>query len=156
MQLKSGWPIGIEYQHMQDAKFETHLISISDDASLRDGFTYMEGFNERWDYSGTMSTAQLGRTVSFLSELCYAERCSFAIEQTGSFSSVTGTSMPGVIAFVDMCFLYIPQGAGGAAETVRCRSGYNGRDYHAHPGTFGMQVTVSGTMTFEPLWTWRR
>jgi hypothetical protein len=156
MQLKSGWPRGIEYLHARDAQFATWLNYASKVDPPQNGFTESNYYGDRWDYSSVQMSARNGRTQSFLSELCFAERCSYDIEETGLFGTVSGTVMPIARADVDMCFVYVPQGAEGVAETVRCRNGYGGRDYYAHPGTFGMQVTLSGTMTFEPLWTWRR
>jgi hypothetical protein len=157
MRLNSGWPIGIEYRQRHDARFQSGLWTLADTQRVQNGFTYNESNRiSRWEYSSLTSLASYGRDRSFLTELCFAENCAFKIEETGVFGSITGDDSLAIRSVIEMCFRYTPQGVAGAAETVRCRTGYGGRHTHAHPGTFGMQVTVSGSVTFEPIWTWRQ
>lgn len=155
LQLKSGWPVGIDYQK-RDARFWTGTTTVSKTAAPANGFTYGESYRTRWSFSGASGLAHNGRDQSPLSELCFAERCTFTVEESGSYASVSGTDTIALQTYVDICFTYIPQGAEGLAETVKCHDVAGPRDYYAHPGTFGMNVRVSGTLEFEPLWTWRR
>ena len=157
MRLNKGWPIGVEYRQNRDARFSTELWAIQDAQNVSNGFTYdYSNRASRWGYGAKSSLASEGRTRSYLTELCFAENCAFTIEETGTFGSVTGSDIFSVRAVIEMCFLYAAEGPEGEAETVRCRSGYRGMHFNAHPGTFGMQVTVSGSVTFEPIWTWRQ
>jgi len=148
MRLASGWPIGIEYVNSRDAAFTSHLGSYEPLPA--------NGFYTPWappEYYPLVESGKLGRMRAPLTDLCFGERCVFTIEETGTHGRISGNSIPAIHTLIEMCFRYRPQGAAGLAETEPCNEPGN---YHAHPGTFGMQVTVSGTMTFEPLWTWRR
>lgn len=155
LQLKSGWPLGIEYLEYRDAAMWTSIDLFSKSTPVKSGFN-RPNFNgtrldplymQRWGFAGDRD--------SYLTELCFAERCKFSMEETGLFSSINGAVEPIAHAQISMCFRYEPQGDAGFEETVRCQE-YSGTDSYAHPGLFGTTVTISGSILLEPLLTWRR
>jgi len=161
LQLESGWPIGRDYSEssdpIKDATLSDGLRAGSDPSYFVSGFSkltspYLDGQN--LDYLEYGSMKGYLEEWTGLTERCFAERCTFEREVIGQFSSITGETVLAAYAFINMCFPYSPLGAEGEAETELCTT--FGGDRYAHPGTFGMQVTFTGTITFEPLWTWRR
>jgi len=173
LQLGSGWPIGKDYSESDgdpwfyrpdDALFyHSVLYKAPTRASvLQPGF-HGEARSEmsqnlfsdplEWEVMETGAVYGAGFRDVRLTELCFGERCRFSTTQTGRFLSVTGAGIPTVVASVGMCMLFVPDGADGIAETESCKG--NSENLNAHPGTFGMQVTVSGSLIFEPLLTWR-
>ena len=153
LQLTSGWPIGIDYS--ESTEWDRDALMQSWERSFFT--TYGNGFEtapeEIFELSGLWTQSSSGVNETYLSELCFAERCTFSIERTGQFASVRDDAIPHIYTLIYPCMNYVPLGPEGEMETEACLG--SGSRY-AHPGTFGMQVTVSGTMTFEPLWTWRR
>lgn len=153
LQLTSGWPIGIDYS--ESTEWDRDALMQSWESSFFT--TYGNGFEtapvDNFEISHLLTTSSSGVNQTFLSELCFAERCTFSIERTGQFASVRDDAIPHIYTLIYPCMNYVPQGPEGEMETEACLG--SGSRY-AHPGTFGMQVTVAGTMTFEPLWTWRR
>lgn len=161
LQLSSGWPIGRDYSEdpnqIKDAFLQDLFGAAFYSEKLSNGFMDLYepyGPIDQWDELSINSTSFWDGDLIPLTELCFAERCAFVREAVGEYTSITGSSIPYAAASINMCFPYTPLGAEGEAETELCTA--FGQDKYAHPGTFGMQVRLSGTMTFEPLWTWRR
>ena len=154
LQLSKGWPIGVDYseslEYDEDAYMQTSETSFF--STPANGFAPPP--YENFEGSYFTSQAISGINESWLTELCVGERCTFSTERTGQYGSVRSDAVPHIYTTVRVCMEYLPRGPEGEAETEDC--GDSSSRKHAHPGTFGMQVTVSGTMTFEPLWTWRR
>lgn len=161
LQLKSGWPIGRDYSEdpaqIKDAFVRDSFGAAFNSEKLSNGFMDLYepyGPIDQWDNLTIDSRSFEDDGFIPLTELCFAERCAFVRESVGQYTSITGSSIPFAAAFINMCFPYTPLGAEGEAETELCTA--FSQDKYAHPGTFGMQVRISGKMTFEPLWTWRR
>ena len=154
LQLSKGWPIGVDYSESpnsyKDAQMQTYETSFF--SAPANGFAPAP--YEIFEGSFFTPQAVSGINESYLSDLCAGERCTFTTERTGQYGSVRSDAVPHIHTIVRVCMEYLPRGPEGEAETEDC--GDSSSRKHAHPGTFGMQVTVSGTMTFEPLWTWRR
>ena len=154
LQLTSGWPIGVDYTEVDsiyaDARFQSGEIASF--SIPPHGFAQLP--YDTFENSQMYPQSSRGVNESMLTDLCVGERCVFTIERTGHFASVRDDAIPMIYILIGSCFEYLPRGPEGEAETEDC-AGEESR-MHAHPGTFGMQVTISGTMTFEPLWTWRR
>jgi hypothetical protein len=174
LQLRSGWPIGKDYSEGEgdpyyyrpdDALFHQSIMYKSPTRAnlLQPGFygdtlrseVAQNVFSDplEWEVMDTKAFVGHYWKDTRLTELCHAERCRFTTTRTGQFSSVSGAGIPTVVAEIGMCMLFVPDGVAGEAETESCKG--NSENLNAHPGTFGMQVTVSGFLVFEPLLTWR-
>lgn len=153
LQLTSGWPMGIDYS--ESTRWDRDALMQSWERSFFT--TYGNGFEtapeENFEVSNLFTLSSSGVNETHLSELCFAERCTFSIERVGQFASVRDDAIPHIYTLIYPCMRYVPLGPEGELETEACLG--SGSRY-AHPGIFGMQVTVAGTITFEPLWTWRR
>jgi hypothetical protein len=159
LQLSKGWPIGVDYTENPLYSYDASMMTFS--AAWFDippsGLTYFEEQDSGLGYPYMQPYSSAGDWQSKLTDLCVGERCTFTNESTGMFSNVSDLAVPFIITQITMCMTFVPRGPEGEAETEACGGNIDsGLAYYAHPGVFGMPVTISGTMTFEPLWTWRR
>ena len=161
LQLSKGWPIGVDYSENPSYSIDAHMLTIP--ATWFDippsGLTYFENQDDSGlGYSYMQPYSSAGDQTSKLTDLCVGERCTFTNESTGMFANVSDLAVPFIITQIHMCMTFSPRGPEGEAETEACGGDEDEAPgpWYAHPGVFGMPVTISGTMTFEPLWTWRR
>jgi hypothetical protein len=120
------------------------------------GLIHFEEQDSGLGFSYIQPYSYAGDQYSKLTDLCVGERCTFTNESTGMFANVSDLAVPFIITQIHMCMTFSPRGPEGEAETEACGGDETAGPWYAHPGVFGMPVTISGTITFEPLWTWRR
>jgi len=159
MQLLSGWPESSEYSEYpgkRDAYFATSFSIYKPYDNVNSGFVYAASEIDSSEllnraYSGYQPLAGSGQTELQLTELCFAETCRLSYELVGIVGDTDGQNIYGIDTYLHMCFSHVPA---DPELTVLCSESVP--NFYAHPGTFGMNVSVQGSITFEPAWLYRR
>jgi hypothetical protein len=159
MKLLSGWPESSEYSEYPsfgDANISTYFSIYKPYNNVESGFTNSAsdvGLTELLSraYGSYQTLASSGLNELQLTELCYSETCRFSYELVGIVGDTDGQNIYGIDTHVAMCFRHVPA---DLELTVLCSEAAS--NYYAHPGTFGMTVSIQGSITFEPSWLFRR